>query len=91
MMNVGCFQYNFVDADSGKEYRVTYANVYELKSDFSERLYEETIANTWLVRYQQTGDKSYMRSKVVPIGTWKIHDWFSNSMRSWLPVGSGIT
>ena len=82
MMNVDCFQYNFVEVDNGKEYRITYANVYELKSDFSERLYEETIANTWLVRYQQTRDKSYMGSKVVPIGAWKIHDWFSNSVRN---------
>ena len=36
MMNVDCFQYNFVDVDSSNEYRVTYAYIYELKSDFSE-------------------------------------------------------
>ena len=36
MMNLDCFQYNFVDVDSGKEYQDTYANVYKLKSDFSK-------------------------------------------------------
>ena len=82
MMNVDCFQYNFVNVDSGKEYQDAYANVHKLKRDFSKWLCEETIVDTWLVRYQQTWNKSYMGSKVVPSGAWKIHDWFSNSVRS---------
>jgi len=82
MMNLDRFQYNFVDVDSGKEYQDAYANVHKLKSDFSKWLYEETIADTWLVRYEQTWNKSYMGSKVVPIGAWNIHNWFNNSVRS---------
>ena len=31
MMNVDCFQYNFVDVDNGKEYQDVYANVNEVK------------------------------------------------------------
>ena len=82
MMNLDCFQYNFVDVDSGKEYQDTYANVHKLKSDFSTWLCEETTANTWLVRYQQTRNKSYMGRTVVSIGAWKIHVWFNNNVKS---------
>ena len=49
-----------MDVDSGKEFQDAYVNVHKLKSDFSKWLYEETIADTWLVRYQQTENKSYM-------------------------------
>jgi len=51
MMNLDRFQYNFGNVNSGKEYQDAYANVHKLKSDFSKWLYEETIVDTWLVRY----------------------------------------
>jgi len=54
MMKVDRFQYNFVDVASAKEYQDAYANVHKLKSDFSKWPCEETTADTWLVRYQQT-------------------------------------
>jgi len=54
MMNLDRFQYDSMDVDSGKEYQDAYANVHKLKRDFSKWLCEETIAETWLVRYQQT-------------------------------------
>ena len=66
-MNVDHFQYNFVDVDNGKEYQDPYANVHKLKSDYSKWLCEGMIADTWLVKYQQIGNKSYIGSKVVSI------------------------
>ena len=81
MMNLDRFQYNFVNADSGKEYQDAYANEHKLKSEFRKWLNEEMVADTGLVRYQQTWNKSYMGSEVVPIDAWNIHDWFNNSVR----------
>ena len=76
MMDLDRFKNDFMNVDIGKEYQDAYADLHKLKSDFSKWLCEETITDTWLVRCQQTWNKSYMRSKVVSIGAWEIHEWF---------------
>ena len=78
-MDLDRFKYDFVNVDIGKEYQDAYPDLYKLKSDFSKWLCEETIADTWLVSYQQTENKDYLGRKVASIGAWKIHDWFSNT------------
>jgi len=82
MMDLDGFKYAFMNNGIGKGYQDAYANLHKLKSDFSKWLCKETVVDTWLVWYQQTRNKGYMGNKVVSIGAWKIHDWFSNIVRS---------
>jgi len=42
------FNWNFVIFGIGNEYQYVHADLYELKSDFSEWLCEEKIASMWL-------------------------------------------
>ena len=76
--------------DIGNEHQDVYANPYKLKSNFDEWLCEK-IANMRLLSYQQTQNKGYFGGELVSIGASKIHDWFSDSLRSMLSIGSRIT